>query len=95
MFSTFVLTLFSNKNTAIAIVAKESNKDEWSKLTNQFDGKDLYKIRKFLKENNVKTKVENIADSYFLSAFKSLKNLDVDEKNELYGFFKMIQGRSY
>lgn len=85
----------SNKNTAIAIVAKERNKVDWSNLTNQFDGKDLYKIRKFLEENNVKTKVENIADNYFLSAFKSLKNLEIDEKNELYGFFKMIQERSY
>jgi geranylgeranyl pyrophosphate synthase len=85
----------SNKNTAIAIVAKERNKVDWSNLTNQFDGKDLYKIRKFLEENNVKTKVENIADSYFSSAFKSLKNLEIDEKNELYGFFKMIQERSY
>ena len=85
----------SNKNTAIAIVAKESNKVEWRNLTNEFDGKDLYKIRKFLKENNVKTKVENIANSYFLSAFKSLKNLDINEKNDLYGFFKMIQERSY
>ena len=85
----------SNKNTAIAIVAKERNKVDWSNLTNQFDGKDLYKIRKFLEENNVKTKVGNIADSYFSSAFKSLKNLEIDEKNELYGFFKMIQERSY
>ena len=85
----------SNKNTAIAIVAKERNKVDWSNLTNQFDGKDLYKIRKFLEENNVKTKVENIANNYFLSAFKSLKNLEIDEKNELYGFFKMIQERSY
>ena len=85
----------SNKNTAIAIVAKERNKVDWSNLTNQFDGKDLYKIRKFLEENNVKTKVENIADSYFFSAFKSLRNLEIDEKNELYGFFKMIQERSY
>ena len=85
----------SNKNTAIAIVAKERNKVEWRNLTNEFDGKDLYKIRKFLKENNVKTEVENIADSYFLSAFKSLKNLDINEKNDLYGFFKMIQERSY
>ena len=85
----------SNKNTAIAIVAKERNKVDWSNLTNQFDGKDLYKIRKFLEENNVKTRVENIADNYFLSAFKSLKNLEIDEKNELYGFFKMIQERTY
>jgi len=85
----------SNKNTAIAIVAKERNKVDWRNLTNQFDGKDLYKIRKFLEENNVKTRVENIADNYFLSAFKSLKNLEIDEKNELYGFFKMIQERSY
>ena len=85
----------SNKNTAIAIVAKERNKVDWSNLTNQFDGKDLYKIRKFLEENNVKTKVEKIADNYFLSAFNSLKNLEIDEKNELYGFFKMIQERSY
>ena len=85
----------SNKNTAIAIVAKERNKVDWSNLTNQFDGKDLYKIRKFLEQNNVKTKVENIANNYFLSAFKSLKNLEIDEKNELYGFFKMIQERSY
>ena len=85
----------SNKNTAIAIVAKERNKVDWSNLTNQFDGKDLYKIRKFLQENNVKVKVEKIADSYFLSAFNSLKNLEIDEKNELYGFFKMIQERSY
>ena len=85
----------SNKNTAIAIVAKERNKVDWSNLTNQFDGKDLYKIRKFLEENNVKTKVKNIADSYFLSAFKSLKNLNINEKNDLYGFFKMIQERSY
>ena len=85
----------SNKNTAIAIVAKERNKVDWNNLTNQFDGKDLYKIRKFLEGNNVKTKVEKIADSYFLSAFNSLKNLEIDEKNELYGFFKMIQERSY
>ena len=85
----------SNKNTAIAIVAKDRNKVDWSNLTNQFDGKDLYKIRKFLEENNVKTEVEKIADSYFLSAFNSLKNLEIDEKNELYGFFKMIQERSY
>ena len=85
----------SNKNTAIAIVAKERNKVDWSILTNQFDGKDLYKIRKFLEGNNVKTEVEKIADSYFLSAFNSLKNLEIDEKNELYGFFKMIQERSY
>ncbi len=85
----------SNKNTAIAIVAKEKNKVEWNNLTHEFDGKDLYKIRKFLEENNVKTKVENIANNYFISAFKSLKNLNIDEKNELYGFFKMIQERSY
>ena len=85
----------SNKKTAIAIVAKERNKVDWSNLTNQFDGKDLYKIRKFLKGNNVKTEVENIANSYFLSAFKSLKNIEIDEKNDLYGFFKMVQARSY
>jgi len=85
----------SNKNTAIAIVAKERNKVDWSNLTNHFDGKDLYKIRKFLEGNNVKTEVEKIADSYFLSAFNSLKNIDIDEKNDLYGFFKMIQERSY
>ena len=85
----------SNKNTAIAIVAKEKNKFDWINLTNQFDGKDLHKIRKFLKENSVKTKVENIANSYFISAFKSLKNIEIDEKNDLYGFFKMVQARSY
>ena len=85
----------SNKKTAIAIVARERNKVGWSNLTNQFDGKDLYKIRKFLKGNNVKTEVENIANSYFLSAFKSLKNIEIDEKNYLYGFFKMVQARSY
>ena len=50
---------------------------------------------KFLERNNVKTEVEKIADSYFLSAFNSLKNLEIDEKNDLYGFFKMIQERSY
>ena len=40
----------ANKNTAIAIVAKECNKDEWSKLTNLFDGKDIYKVQ--IKENS-------------------------------------------
>ena len=85
----------SNKKTAISIVAKEKNKVKWNKLTHQFDGKDLNKIRKFLITNNVKTEVESIADSYFSDAFSSLKNLRLGDHNELYDFFKMIQERSY
>ena len=85
----------SNKKTAISIVAKEKNKVKWNKLTHQFDGKDLNKIRKFLITNNVKTEVESIADSYFSDAFNSLKNLHLGEQNDLYDFFKMIQERSY
>ena len=85
----------SNKKTVIAIVAKEKNKVEWNELTHQFDGKDLNKIRKFLELNNVKTEVESIANSYFSAAFNSLRNLNINEQNELYNFFKMIQERSY
>ena len=85
----------SHKKTAISIVAKEKNKVKWNKLTHQFDGKDLNKIRKFLETNNVKTEVESIADSYFSAAFSSLKNLHLGDHNELYNFFKMIQERSY
>jgi len=85
----------SNKKTAISIVAEEKNKVKWNKLTHQFDGKDLNKIRRFLERNNVKTEVESIADSYFSAAFNSLKNLHLSGHNELYNFFKMIQERSY
>ena len=85
----------SNKKTAISIVAKEKNKVKWNKLTHQFDGKDLNNIRRFLERNNVKTEVESIADSYFSAAFSSLKNLHLDDHNELFNFFKMVQERSY
>jgi len=85
--------IFSNKKTAIAIEAKNRNKTEWDSIIRQFDGKDLENIRKFLLENNVKDKVETLAEHYFNLAYSELLALGFDKDSDTYKFFKMIQGR--
>ena len=85
--------IFSNKKTAISIEAKNKNKTEWDSIICQFDGEDLENIRKFLLKNDVKDKVETLAEQYFNSAYNELLALGFDKNSDTYKFFKMIQGR--
>ena len=87
--------IVSNKKTPLAIIAKKENKKKWGKLVNDYDGKNLDKIRKFLKESGVKTKVDKITSDYFSNAYNSLSQFGIDKNCELYCFFKFIEERHY
>ena len=85
----------SNKKTPLAILAKNEDKMRWEKLVDEYDGKNLDNIRKFLNESGVKNKVDKIAFDYFSNAYDSLSKFGIANNSELYSFFKFIQGRHY
>ena len=85
----------SNKKTPLAILAKNENKIRWEKLVDDYDGKNLDNIRKFLNESGVKNKVDKIAFDYFSSAYDSLSKFGIGNNSELYNFFKFIQERHF
>ena len=85
----------SNKKTPLAILAKNEDKMIWEKLVDDYDGKNLDKIRKFLNESGVKNKVDKIAFDYFSSAYDSLSKFGIGNNSELYNFFKFIQERHF
>ena len=84
-----------NKKTPLAILAKNEDKMKWEKLVDEYDGKNLDNIRKFLNESGVKNKVDKIAFDYFSNAYDSLSKFGIDNNSELYSFFKFIQERHY
>ena len=85
----------SNKKTPLAILAKNKDKMRWEKLVDEYDGKNLDNIRKFLDESGVKNKVDKIAFDYFSNAYDSLSKFGIGNNSELYSFFKFIQERHY
>ena len=85
----------SNKKTPLAILAKNEDKMRWGKLVDDYDGKNLDNIRKFLIESGVKNKVDKIAFDYFSSAYDSLSKFGIGNNSELYNFFKFIQERHF
>ena len=85
----------SNKKTPLAILAKNEDKMRWEKLVDEYDGKNLDSIRKFLNESGVKNKVDKIAFDYFSNAYDSLSKIGIGNNSELYSFFKFIQERHY
>ena len=85
----------SNKKTPLAILAKNEDKIRWEKLIDDYDGKNLDNIRKFLNESGVKNKVDKIAFDYFSSAYDSLSKFGIGNNSELYNFFKFIQERHF
>ena len=85
----------SNKKTPLAILAKNENKIRWEKLVDDYDGKNLDNIRKFLIESGIKNKVDNIAFDYFSSAYALLSKFGIGNNSELYSFFKFIQERHF
>ena len=85
----------SNKKTPLAILAKNEDKMRWEKLVDEYDGKNLDNIRKFLYESGVKNKVDKIAFDYFSNAYDSLSKFGIGNNSELYSFFKFIQERHY
>ena len=85
----------SNKKTPLAILAKNEDKMRWEKLVDEYDGKNLDNIRKFLVESGVKNKVNKIAFDYFSNAYDSLSKFGIGNNSELYSFFKFIQERHY
>ena len=85
----------SNKKTPLAILAKNEDKMRWEKLVDEYDGKNLDNIRKFLSESGVKNKVDKIAFDYFSNAYDSLSKFGIGNNSELYSFFKFIQERHY
>ena len=85
----------SNKKTPLAILAKNEDKMRWEKLVDEYDGKNLDNIRKFLYESGVKNKVDKIAFDYFSNAYDSLSKFGIRNNSELYSFFKFIQERHY
>ena len=85
----------SNKKTPLAILAKNEDKMRWEKLVDEYDGKNLDNIRKFLNESGVKNKVDKIAFDYFSNAYNSLSKFGIGNNSELYSFFKFIQERHY
>ena len=87
--------IISNKKTPLAILAKNEDKMRWEKLVDEYDGKNLDNIRKFLNESGVKNKVDKIAFDYFSNAYDSLSKFGIGNNSELYSFFKFIQERHY
>ena len=85
----------SNKKTPLAILAKNEDRMRWEKLVDDYDGKNLDNIRKFLEESGVKNKVDKIAFDYFSNAYNSLSKFGIGINSELYSFFKFIQERHY
>ena len=85
----------SNKKTPLAILAKNEDKMRWEKLVDEYDGKNLDNIRKFLNESGVKNKVDKIAFDFFSNAYSSLSKFGISKNSELYSFFKFIQERHY
>ena len=85
----------SNKKTPLAILAKNEDKMRWEKLVDDYDGKNLDNIRKFLIESGVKNKVDKIAFDYFSNAYDSLSKFGIGNNSELYNFFKFIQERHF
>ena len=85
----------SNKKTPLAILAKNEDKMRWEKLVDEYDGKNLDNIRKFLNESGVKNMVDKIAFDYFSNAYNSLSKFGIGINSELYSFFKFIQERHY
>ena len=85
----------SNKKTPLAILAKNEDKMRWGKLVDEYDGKNLDNIRKFLSQSGVKNKVDKIAFDYFSNAYDSLSKFGIGNNSELYSFFKFIQERHY
>ena len=85
----------SNKKTPLAIIAKNEDKMRWEKLVDEYDGKNLDNIRKFLYESGVNNKVDIIAFDYFSNAYDSLSKFGIANNSELYSFFKFIQERHY
>ena len=85
----------SNKKTPLAILAKNEDKIRWEKLVDEYDGRNLDNIRKFLNESGVKNKVDKIAFDYFSNAYDSLSKFGIGNNSELYSFFKFIQERHY
>ena len=85
----------SNKKTPLAILAKNEDKMRWEKLVDEYDGKNLDNIRKFLNQSGVKNKVDKIAFDYFSNAYDSLSKFGIGNNSELYSFFKFIQERHY
>ena len=85
----------SNKKTPLAILAKNEDKMRWEKLVDEYDGKNLDNIRKFLNQSGVKNKVDKIAFDYFSNAYDSLSKFGIGNNSELYSFFKFIQERYY
>ena len=85
----------SNKKTPLAILAKNEDKMIWEKLVDDYDGKNLDNIRKFLSESGVKNKVDKIAFDYFSNAYDSLSKFGIGNNSELYNFFKFIQERHF
>ena len=49
----------------------------WEKLVDEYDGKNLDNIRKFLNESGVKNKVDKIAFDYFSNAYDSLSKFGI------------------
>ncbi len=85
----------SNKKTPLAILAKNEDNMRWEKLVDEYDGKNLDNIRKFLNQSGVKNKVDKIAFDYFSNAYDSLSKFGIGNNSELYSFFKFIQERHY
>ena len=85
----------SNKKTPLAILAKIEDNMRWEKLVDEYDGRNLDNIRKFLNESGVKNKVDKIAFDFFSNAYNSLSKFGISKNSELYSFFKFIQERNY
>ena len=85
--------ILSNKNTAVAIESRKHFKSEWNIIVQEFGGKNLDIIRSFLVENEIKNRIEEIAEKQFLSAYHSLAKLGFDKHSELQKFIKIIQER--
>ena len=85
--------ILSNKKTAVAIESKKCFQSEWNEIVEEFDGKNLAKLRKFLVDNKIKKKVQDIAENHFFSAYDWLIQLGFDKHSELYKFIKIIQER--
>ena len=85
--------IIANKKTAIALIAKKVNSNEWNNLVSEFDGNNLEKIRNFLRDNSINSEVEDLTGTYFQSSYESLLKLGFNQDSEVYRFFKIIQGR--
>ena len=88
--------ILEGKQTIMVIKARSNYPKEWSSLLNNKTSQNkMEKIQNFFIEKGIKKDTENLANSFFNKAKKTLEDIkDVDSK-ELYEFVNLVENRNF